>query len=278
VKILVAIKRVADPNNANKVKVSGDRARVTSEGLEWKLNPFDEYAVEAALRLNENGKTKETLGETVVLCIGPKDAAATIRQALAMGADRGIHVTANDEDLDSFVVGRVIAKIAAKEAPDLLLMGKQAVDGESGATGAIVADTLGWPLATLTMRIRAAADNTLTVGRELDTGVCTLKMSLPAVLTASDRILHPDSVKNGVTPDDFRYPESDGGRFASLKNIMAAKKKSIEETALSAVGVDVTPTSTYDSFELPPARSGNTTFAESVPELVAKLRSDAKVL
>src|SRR5689334_5999844 len=127
-KILVPVKRVSDPDNANKVKVTPDGAKVTTDGLEWKPNPFDEYAVETALRLNENAKSSEKLGETIVVTLGPKDAAQTLRQALAMGADRGVHVLAEDTELDSLIVARALQKIVEKEKPDLIVMGKQAVD------------------------------------------------------------------------------------------------------------------------------------------------------
>ncbi|HTU60681.1 MAG TPA: electron transfer flavoprotein subunit beta/FixA family protein, partial [Polyangiales bacterium] len=139
-KILVPVKRVADPDNANKVKVSGDATAVTSDGLEWKPNPFDEYAVEAALRLNENAPKNEKLGETVVASIGPSDVQQTLRQALAMGADRAILVDAADKDLDTLVTARALKALVDAEKPDLILMGKQTVDGDSNAVGQTLAD------------------------------------------------------------------------------------------------------------------------------------------
>lgn len=278
-KILVPIKRVADPDNANKVKVSGDGTQVTSEGLEWKMNPFDEWSLEAALRLTENGATKARTGEVVLVSIGPKDAAQTVRQGLAMGAERGILVEANDQELDSNMVAQILKAIVDKEKPDLVVMGKQTVDGDSNVAGTVLAELLGWPLANYAMSIQTADDGkTLTVKRELDTGVSTIKVTGPAVVTTSDRILKPESVKNGATPADFKYPEAEGGRYASLKGIMAAKKKPIEEVTAASLGAAPQKTLTYLKFELPPARSGKTTFVESVQELVQKLKSDAKVL
>ncbi len=278
-KILVPIKRVADPDNANKVKVSGDGTQVTSEGLEWKMNPFDEWSLEAALRLTENGATKARTGEVVLVSIGPKDAAQTVRQGLAMGAERGILVDANDQELDSNMVAQILKAIVDKEKPDLVVMGKQTVDGDSNVAGTVLAELLGWPLANYAMSIQTADDGkTLTVKRELDTGVSTIKVTGPAVVTTSDRILKPESVKNGQTPADFKYPEAEGGRYASLKGIMAAKKKPIEEVTAASLGAAPQKTLTYLKFELPPARSGKTTFVESVQELVQKLKSDAKVL
>lgn len=275
-KILVPVKRVADPDNANKVKVSPDGKRVTSDGLEWKLNPFDEYAVEAALRLLENGATGEKNGEVVVVSLGPDDVQTTLRQPLAMGADRGIHVKAEDGELDSTVVARALKALVDKEKPDLVLMGKQAVDGDSNTAGQMLAELLSWPMATFAMSI--ATDDggkTLTVGREVDTGVLTVKVTLPAVVTVDLRIVSPAAVKNGVTPAAHKYNE--GARYASLKGIMAAKKKAIDVQPLASLSAGA-PVVKYSKFELPPARSGQVKYVENVQELVQKLRTEAKVL
>lgn len=277
VKILVPVKRVADPDNANKMKVSPDGKKVTSEGLEWKLNPFDEYAVETALRLNEKGGTNDKLGETVVVSIGGADVAQTLRQPLAMGADRAILVGADDEQLDSVLVARALAGLVEKEKPDLVLMGKQAVDGDSNTAGQMLAELLGWPMATFAMSIEVAdGGKALKVGREVDTGVMNVKVTLPAVVTVDLRIVTPTSVKNGVTPAEHKYNE--GARYASLKGIMAAKKKPIDQVQLGDLGAAGQPVVQYSKFELPPARSGAVTYVESVQELVEKLRTQAKVL
>jgi electron transfer flavoprotein beta subunit len=277
VKILVPVKRVCDPDNANKVKVSGDGTTVTSDGLEWKPNPFDEYAVEAALRLNENAAKNEKLGETIVVSFGPADVQQTMRQTLAMGADRGVLVQAEDKQLDSLVVARALKALVDKEKPELVLMGKQAVDGDSNAVGQMLAEMLGWPMATFAAGISTNdGGKTLSVEREVDTGVLTLKVKLPAVVTVDLRIVAPGSIKNGATPDTHKYNE--GARYASLKGIMQAKKKAIEQVALAAVGSDTTLSTTYSKFELPPARSGSTTFVESVDDLLDKLKNVAKVL
>ena len=276
-KILVPVKRVADPDNANKMKVSGDGKSVTSEGLEWKVNPFDEYAVEAALRLNENAATKAALGETVVVSIGSADVAQTLRQPLAMGADKGILVGAEDGELDSVVVARALKAVVDKEKPDLVLMGKQAVDGDSNTAGQMLAEMLGWPMATFAMSIEVAdGGKALTVGREVDTGVLTLKVQLPAVVTVDLRIVAPGAVKNGETPAGHAYNE--GARYASLKGIMQAKKKPIDQLSLSDLGVAAQPAVKYQRFELPAKRSGSVTYVESVEELVQKLQTVAKVL
>ncbi len=278
-KILVPIKRVADPDNANKVKVSGDGAQITSEGLEWKMNPFDEWALETALRLTEDGKAKKRVGEVVIVSIGPKEAAQTIRQGLAMGAERGILVEGDDNALDGAAVAQILKAVVEKESPDVVLLGKQTVDGDSNVVGTFLAEYLGWPMANYAAKVSTADElKTLTVVRDTDAGALTVKVSGPAVLTISDRILHPVAVKNGISPDDFAYPESEGGRYASLKGIMQAKKKPIDETTASDLGVEAAKTLSYTKFELPPARSGNTEFVETVEELVQKLHSDAKVI
>lgn len=278
-KILVPCKRVSDPDNANKVKVSGDGNSVTADGLEWKPNPFDDWAVEAALRLTENAAKNERVGEVVVLSIGPADAAQQIRQFLAMGAERGVLVEGDDAQLDSWSVARVFQKIVEQDKPDLIVMGKQSADGESGAVGPIVAELLGWPMATQVQTIVTDdGGKTLTVGREIDGGLIKLKLTAPAVITVADRIVRPDSVKNGVTPADYSYPESDSGRYASLKGIMQAKKKPIDQKKLADLGVDAKLTGTYSKFQKPPERTGQTTFVESVEELVQKLHTEAKVI
>lgn len=276
-KILVPVKRVTDPDNANKMKVSADGASVTSDGLEWKINPFDEYAVEAALRLNENAGTKESLGETIVVSLGTSDVMQTLRQPLAMGVDRGILVAAEDHQLDSVVVAKALAKLAEKESPDLVLMGKQAVDGDSNTAGQMLAEMLGWPMATFAMSIEVVDDGkALVVGREVDTGVLTLKVTLPAVVTVDLRIVAPGGVRNGVTPADHTYNE--GARYASLKGIMKAKRKTIDQPTLADLGVEEGPLVIYSKFELPPARSGSVRYVENVQELVERLHTEAKVL
>jgi electron transfer flavoprotein beta subunit len=270
-KILVAVKRVVDANV--KVRVKSDGTGVETANLKMAMNPFDEIGVEEALRLKEAGKADEV----VVVSIGPAQAVETIRTALAMGADRGILVAAEDKDLDSLVVARALKAIVDKEKPDLVLMGKQVVDGDSNAVGQMLAELLGWPMATFAMGIATAdGGKTLTVGREVDTGVLTLKVKTPAVVTVDLRIVAPDAVKNGATPETHKYNE--GARYASLKGIMQAKKKPIEQLQLSALGSDTTLSTKYEKFELPPARSGSVQFVESVDQLVDKLHNVAKLI
>jgi electron transfer flavoprotein beta subunit len=275
VKILVPLKRVCDPDNANKIKISADSKAVTSEGLEWKLNPFDEYAVEAALRLNENAANNQKLGETVVVSIGVAEVMASVRQALAMGAERGILVAGNDAELDSMVVARTLKALVDKEKPDLVLMGKQAVDGDSNACGQMLAEMLGWPMATGAATIVAGdGGKSMTVAREVDTGILTVKVTLPAVITVDLRIVSPEAIKNGVSPAAHKYNE--GPRYASLKGIMAAKKKPVEQTDLAKLGVDTKTATVYPLFQAPPARGGKVMFLDSVDALVDKLHNVVK--
>jgi electron transfer flavoprotein beta subunit len=197
-KILVPLKRVADPDNANRIRIADGGKAIDTAHLEWKLNPFDEYALEAGLRLTENGKApKKREGEVVVVTLGPKETEANLRSALATGADRAIRVEAEDADLDGRIVARALQQLILTEKPDLVLMGKQAVDGDSNQVGQIVAELLDWPMATFAATLTQEANGFL-VGREVDGGVCTLLVKPPAVITvdlhrvAHQRLLLPD--------------------------------------------------------------------------------------
>lgn len=273
-KILVPLKRVADPDNANKVKVNAGKLETT--GLEWKPNPFDEYAVETALRLTENGASpKARQGEVIVVTFGPKETETTLRGALATGADRAIRVDATDDQLDGDIVARALKAIAEKEKPDLILCGKQAVDGDSNQVGQLVAEYLGWPQATFAGSITSEDDKKLLVVREVDGGTISLRLTLPAVVTVDLRIVAPKSVKSKFTPDSHNYP--DGVRFAALMAIMAAKKKPLAEMKLADLVSDAALKIKYTGFELPPARKAGIK-VKTVAELVEKLKSEAKAL
>ncbi len=274
-KILVPLKRVADPDNANKVKVNAGKLETT--GLEWKPNPFDEYAVETALRLTENGaNTKARLGEVIVVTFGPKETETTLRGALATGADRAIRVDATDDQLDGDVIARALKAIAEQEKPDLILCGKQAVDGDANQVGQLVAEYLGWPQATFAGSIVSEDDKSLLVVREVDGGTISLRVSFPAVVSVDLRIVAPKSVKSKHTADTHTY--ADGVRFAALMAIMAAKKKPLVEMKLAdLVGADTALKIKYDAFELPPARKAGIK-VKTVAELVEKLKSEAKAL
>lgn len=276
-KILVCVKRVADPDNANKVKISDDGTTVTSEGLEWKVNPFDEYAVEAALRINEDGSKKNAvLGDTVVVSVGPKDSAQQIRQCLAMGAQRGVLIEGDDEKLDATQVAAALAKVYEEEEPDLVLMGKQVVDGDSNQVPQMLAEMLEIPQATFAAQIEVPADGgEATVHREVDGGIAIEKVGLPAIVSVDLRIVAPEAVKNNVTPESKKYDE--GPRYASLRGIMQAKKKKIDNKTFDDLGVDAEPRISYLKFETPPAREAGI-IVETVEDLMTKLRDEAKVI
>jgi len=273
-KILVPLKRVADPDNANKVKVNAGKLETT--GLEWKPNPFDEYAVETALRLTENGANpKARLGEVIVVTFGGKDTETTLRGALATGADRAIRVDATDDKLDGDLVARALKALVEKEKPDLVLCGKQAVDGDSNQVAQLLAEYLGWPQATFAGTIKSENDKSLLVGREVDGGTIHLRVTLPAVVSVDLRIVGPKSIQSKHTAEAHAYP--DGVRFAALMAIMAAKKKPLAEVKLADLTSDAALKITYTGFELPPARKAGIK-VKSVSELVEKLKSEAKVL
>jgi len=272
-KILVTAKRVPDPEQKVKIK---DGALDLS-GANFIVNPFDEYAVEAALRLTEKVEGATTrCGEVTVLGIGPKDMSQQLRSCLAMGADRALLVEGSDEGLDSEQVARVIVAVYQRERPDLLLLGKQTVDGESNQVAQLVAGYLGLPQACFACTIEASADGkSVVVGREVDGGTETKRLPLPAVVTVDLRIVLPQSVRNQQTPATHAYPE--GPRYASLKGIMASKKKPLDALELATLGVTATPRLKLLSLEAPPQRQAGVK-VESVDALIDKLRHEAKVI
>ena len=275
-KILVPLKAVNDPDNANTIKFSG--GKVDASHLKLRPNPFDEYALETALRLTENGAApKARIGEVVVVAFGPKAIDPLLQPgALATGADRAIRVDATDDALDGDVVAPALKAIVDKEKPDLVLLGKQTVDGDSNQVGQILAELLGWPQATFAGTIKSEGDKALLVGREVDGGTMTLKLTLPAVVTVDLRIVAPKSVQSMHSAAGFTYTY-DGVRFAPLPAIMAAKKKPFSEMKLAELAPDATTKIRYGAFEPPPARKAGVKVA-SVPELVQKLRTEAKVV
>jgi len=275
VKVLVSLKRVSDPDNANKIKIAPNGAAVDTTGLEWKTNPFDEYALEAALRLTENGKApKQRLGEVVVVTFGPKECEQTLRSALATGADRAIRVDTTDDALDGRLVAHALKSIVVAEKPDVVLLGKQAVDGDSNQVGQRLAELLDWPMATFAATLREEA-GALLVGREVDGGVLTLRVRLPAVVTVDLRIVAPTSVYSSHTEAAHKY--GDGVRFAPLPAIMAAKKKPLDTKTLAELAPGVALTTKTLKFEKPAARSAGMK-VKDVAELVEKLMTVSKVL
>jgi electron transfer flavoprotein beta subunit len=275
VKILVPLKRVSDPDNANKVKIAPGGAKIDTTGLEWKPNPFDEYAVEAALRLTENGATpKQRGGEVVVVTFAQAEATTSLRAAMATGADRAIRVDTTDDALDGPLVARALKALVEREKPDLVLMGKQAVDGDSNQVGQMLAELLGWPMATFAASIKQE-EGALLVGREVDGGVVTLRVKLPAVVTVDLRIVAPTSVYSKQTAPTFKY--NDGVRFAALPAIMAAKKKPLAEMKLGDLVQDTRLRIRYLSFDPPTARKAGMK-VKTVEELVSKLKNEAKAI
>jgi electron transfer flavoprotein beta subunit len=275
VKILVAVKRVADPDNLNKIKLS-PQGKVDTTGLEPKASPYDDYALETALRLTENGaNTKQRLGEVVVVTFGPKDAEQMLRAMLGTGADRAIRVDATDDALDGDLVARGLKGIVEKEKPDLVLLGYQQAENESNEVGQMLAEYLGWPQATFAGSIKSEDDKALVVGREIEGATATVRVTLPAVVTVLDKIIHPKSVQSKHTAATHAYP--DGVRFAALMAIMAAKKKPLAEMKLADVAADAALKVSYGGAELPPKRAAGVK-VKDVKELVTKLKTEAKVI
>jgi len=275
VKILVAVKRVADPDNLNKIKLSA-QGKIDATGLEPKASPYDDYALETALRLTENGaNTKARLGEVVVVTFGPKEAEQMLRAMLGTGADRAIRVDAKDEALDGDLVARGLKAVVDKEKPDLVLLGYQQAENESNEVGQMLAEYLGWPQATFAGSVKSEDDKALVVGREIEGATAQIRVTLPAVVTVLDKIIHPKSVQSKHTAATHAYP--DGVRFAALMAIMAAKKKPLTEEKLADLAADGAAKIKYTSFEAPPGRKAGVK-VKTVAELVAKLKTEAKVL
>lgn len=272
-KILVTCKRV--PNPEQKLKIADGKLDLS--GASWQVNTFDEYAAEAALRLTERGKGGEHVGEVVVVCIGPKDSAQHVRGILAMGADRGLLVVSDENALDPLGAARILKSIVEREQPDMVLMGKQAVDTDAGQVGPMLAALLGWPQATFCAGITVAADGrSATAAREIDNGVERKQVQLPAVLTVDLRIIQKQAVRHeALAGADASWEETQ--RYASLKGIMAAKKKELRELQLSELGVAASPLERTVQVTAPPARQAGRKVA-SVDELVERLRQEAKVL
>ena len=248
-KVLVAVKRTIDPNV--KVRVKSDQTGVETANVKMAMNPFCEIAVEEAVRMKENGPADEV----IVVSAGADKAQETLRTALAMGADRAVHIV-TEAELQPLAVARLLKVIADEEQPGLVILGKQAIDDDSNQTGQMLAALLGWPQATFASEI-VFKDGTADVTREIDGGLETLNVNLPAVVTTDLRLNEP--------------------RYASLPNIMKAKKKPIDRREADALGVDISPRLAVHKVEEPPKREAGIKVAD-VGELVAKLRDDAKVI
>jgi len=248
-KILVPVKRVVDYNV--KVRVKADGSGVDLANVKMSMNPFDEIAVEEAVRLKEAG----TASEIVAVTIGVQQAQETLRTALAMGADRGIHVK-TDETVEPLAVAKILKALVEAEGPDLVVMGKQAIDDDANQTGQMLAALLGWPQGTFASKV-AMSDGGIEVTREIDGGLETVWLKLPAIVTTDLRLNEP--------------------RYASLPNIMKAKKKPIDAKTVEELGVDIAPRLEVLGVAEPPKRQGGVKVA-SVEELVTKLKTEAKVI
>jgi electron transfer flavoprotein beta subunit len=272
VKILVTAKRIPDPDE--NLKISG--GAIDTSAAKWVPNAFDEYAVETALRLAEKAGTADRLAEIIVLGVCPQDKRQHITQFLAMGADRAIIVDADDTAMDSHSLAQIVAAVFKKEGCDLLLTGKLSQDDEGNEVAQRVAGLLGVPQATFAAALTWNAEaKTVAVAREVEDGVETKVVPLPAVVSVDLRIVLPTSVKNGVTPPDYAYNE--GPRLASLRGITMAKRKTV--AVMTAADLGVTPTLRVKraAVTAPPARKAGQIVA-SPEALVDKLVTEAKVL
>ena len=250
-KILVAVKRVVDFNV--KIRVNAAKTAVELANVKMSMNPFDEIGVEAALRLKEAGLATEV----VAVSFGPTQSQETIRTALAMGADRGILVE-TDGELQPLAVAKLLAKLVEKEKPELVILGKQAIDDDCNQTGQCLAGLLGWAQGTFASKLEFSSDKKqITVTREVDGGLETVQLVMPAIITTDLRLNEP--------------------RYASLPNIMKAKQKPLEKLTPEALGVDIAPRLITVRIDEPPPRAGGVKLA-SVAELVEKLKNEAKVI
>ena len=248
-KILVAVKRVIDYNV--QIRVKEDGTGIVTDNVKMSTNPPDDNAIEEAVKIKESGKATEVVAVTV----GEEKAQETVRKALAVGADRGIHVKA-DGIIEPLAVSKILRKIVDKEKPDLVFMGKQAIDDDCNQTGQMLSALLEWPQATFASKIDVE-EGKLKVTREIDEGLETIEINTPAIVTCDLRLNEP--------------------RYASLPNIMKAKKKPIEQLSASDLGIDISSRVQQIKVEEPPQRKAGIKVA-SVAELVQKLKNEAKVI
>ncbi len=250
-KVLVTVKRVPDPETT--IRVKSDGSGIETDNIKYVINPFDEIALEEALRLKE----KLGSGEVVLVSIGDRVVTEQLRTGLAMGADRAILVGC-DQDLDSLAVARILAKIVEDESPQLVLMGKQAIDDDANQAGQMLAALLGWPQATFASEVVLSDDQqAVKVTREVDGGLETIGFALPGIITSDLRLNEP--------------------RYASLPGIMKARKKEIREIVATDLGVDIAPRLTIKSLE-PPTQKEAGKKVETVEELIGLLHDEAKVI
>ncbi len=250
-KALVCVKRVIDYNV--RIRVKSDKSGVETDNVKMSMNPFDEIAVEEAVRMKE----KSQIQEIIILSIGTDKSQETIRSGLAMGGDRGILVKTDKEQLEPLTVGKIIKAVSDKEKPDLIILGKQAIDDDCNQTGQIVATLLEFPQATFASELKKNDDNTLEVTREVDGGLETVKVNIPCVVTTDLRLNEP--------------------RYASLPNIMKAKQKKIDVLEIGSFGIDIKDRLQVLEVNEPPERKPGIK-VDDVEALVNKLKNEAKVL
>ncbi len=248
-KVIVPVKRVVDYNV--KIRVKPDGSGVDLANVKMSMNPFDEISIEEAIRLKEAG----TATEIIAVSVGPQQCQETIRTSLAMGADRGILVK-TDENVEPIAVAKILQAIVGEEKPDLVIVGKQAIDDDSNQTGQMLAEMLGWAQGTFASKVEPG-DGTVAVTREVDGGLQTLNLKMPAVITTDLRLNEP--------------------RYAKLPDIMKAKKKPLEALTPEDLGVDVSPRLKLLKVTEPPRREAGVIVAD-VAELLDKLRNEAKVI
>jgi electron transfer flavoprotein beta subunit len=250
-KALVCVKRVIDYNV--RIRVKSDKSGVEKDNVKMSMNPFDEIAVEEAVRLKEKG----IVTEIVILSIGSESSQETIRTGLAMGGDRGILVKSSDEDIDPLNIGKIIKKVCNKENPELIILGKQAIDDDCNQTGQILATLLKYPQATFASKVEKNTDDTLNVTREVDGGLETIKVKIPCVVTTDLRLNEP--------------------RYASLPNIMKAKQKKIDILDINELSLDLKKRVEILEVNDPPERKPGIVVPD-IDSLVDKLKNEAKIL
>tara|TARA_B100000029_G_scaffold218152_1_gene215944 strand:- start:131 stop:886 length:756 start_codon:yes stop_codon:yes gene_type:complete len=250
-KALICVKRVIDYNV--KIRVKTDKTGVETNNVKMSMNPFDEIAVEEAVRLKEKG----IVNEIIILSIGNDNSQETIRTGLAMGGDRGILVKCEDPEIDPLNIGKIIKKICEKEEPQLIILGKQAIDDDCNQTGQILATLLNYPQATFASKIEKIDESSFNVTREVDGGLETIKVKTPCVITTDLRLNEP--------------------RYASLPNIMKAKQKKIDNIAVSDLGVEIKKRIELLEVNDPPSRKPGV-MVEDIDSLVNKLKNEAKVI
>jgi electron transfer flavoprotein beta subunit len=253
-KILVGVKRVVD--YAVKVRVAGDKKGVELNNIKMSMNPFCEIAVEEAIRLKEN----KVAGEIIAVTIGPKQATETLRTALAMGVDKGIHIETSartDQEIQPLAVSKILANIAERDGVDIVMLGKQSIDGDNCQTGPMAAAFLGWPQCTFAAGLEVSESGEISAERETDSGTEKISIKTPSVITADLRLNEP--------------------RYATLPNIMKAKKKPIETIAAEDLGIDLTPRNVVTAVEEPPVRKAGITVPD-VDTLIDKLKNEAGVI